>query len=184
MSEQRFEFGKNWKSFLFALNEDRIDEAIKSRQRMLGVDSLRGKRFLDLGCGSGLFSLAAHRMGAEVVSIDFDIHSVACTEELRSRAAMRPRLEYPRGFSVGRIADAIAGTGGCGLFVGRAASYRTDGPSDRVGITANQTGRSVCIAIYNDQGSASHRWLAIKRIYNRLPGISAAGMGSIDRGDL
>ena len=83
--ENRFAFGKNWQSFLAALNEERISEAVNSLQTMLGEESLAGKRFLDLGCGSGLFSLAASRLGAEVVSVDFDNDSVACTEELRER---------------------------------------------------------------------------------------------------
>jgi len=42
-----------------------------------------GKRFLDIGCGSGLHSLAALRLGAgEVVALDIDPDSVATTREL------------------------------------------------------------------------------------------------------
>ena len=52
---------------------------------MLGVADLRGKRFLDIGSGSGLFSLAARRLGATVHSFDYDPRSVACTAELRRR---------------------------------------------------------------------------------------------------
>ncbi len=43
------------------------------------------RRFLDAGSGSGLFSLAAYRMGAEVMSFDADPDSVACTNRLRNR---------------------------------------------------------------------------------------------------
>src|SRR5262249_43336829 len=39
----------------------------------------------DVGSGSGLFSLAARRLGARVRSFDFDPQSVACTEELKQR---------------------------------------------------------------------------------------------------
>ena len=52
---------------------------------MLGLDRLDGKTFLDAGSGSGLFSLAARRLGARVTSFDFDPQSVACTAELRKR---------------------------------------------------------------------------------------------------
>ena len=52
-----------------------------SLKQMLDVDRLDGKRFLDAGSGSGLFSLAARRLGAEVVSFDFDPQSVACTAD-------------------------------------------------------------------------------------------------------
>jgi 2-polyprenyl-3-methyl-5-hydroxy-6-metoxy-1,4-benzoquinol methylase len=52
---------------------------------MLKVERLDGKSFLDIGSGSGLFSLAARRLGARVHSFDYDQQSVACTAELRRR---------------------------------------------------------------------------------------------------
>ncbi|MGX9080040.1 class I SAM-dependent methyltransferase, partial [Klebsiella pneumoniae] len=52
---------------------------------MLGVESLTGKTFLDVGSGSGLFSLAARLLGATVTSFDFDPKSVACARELKRR---------------------------------------------------------------------------------------------------
>jgi len=52
---------------------------------MLKVDTLTGKRFLDIGSGRGLFSLDARRLGAKVHSFDYDPQSVACTVELRRR---------------------------------------------------------------------------------------------------
>ena len=81
----RFEFGKNWQHFLSVLNDARITQAEASLRTMLGVEHLNGQRFLDIGCGSGLFSLAARRLGAIVTSFDFDPQSVACTSELRRR---------------------------------------------------------------------------------------------------
>ena len=82
---RRFEFGKNWTRFLSVLNEERIIEAEKSLRTMLGMESMAGKSFLDVGSGSGLFSLAAKRMGASVHSFDYDPESVACTRELKRR---------------------------------------------------------------------------------------------------
>ena len=82
---QRFAFGKNWARFLAVLDEERIREAEQSLRTMLGVSSLEGKRFLDVGSGSGLFSLAARRLGATVHSFDYDTDSVGCTAELRRR---------------------------------------------------------------------------------------------------
>ncbi len=170
MSEQRFEFGKNWKSFLAALNDDRIDEAIKSLKEMLASDSLRGKRFLDLGCGSGLFSLAAHRMGAEVDSIDFDIDSVACTEELRSRYA---DTSPDWSIRAGSVLDEslMQSLGQADVVYSWGVLHHTGQMDQAIELASQRTkpGGLFCIAIYNDQGSASHRWLAIKRIYNRLP---------------
>lgn len=50
----RFQFGANWVRFLATLNDDRIALAEQSLHEMLG--DIRGKRFLDAGSGSGLFS--------------------------------------------------------------------------------------------------------------------------------
>ncbi|MDA9985244.1 class I SAM-dependent methyltransferase, partial [Flavobacteriaceae bacterium] len=82
---ERFQFGKNWLSFLDNLSEDRIENSKKSLISMLGVKCLEGKLFLDIGSGSGLSSLAAKRAGANVYSFDYDIQSVECTKELKRR---------------------------------------------------------------------------------------------------
>ena len=81
----RFQFGANWEAFLSTLNDKRILEAEQSLKDMLGVDDLAGKYFLDIGSGSGLFSLAAKRLGAKVYSFDYDPKSLKCTEELKKR---------------------------------------------------------------------------------------------------
>ena len=84
-SGERFEFGKNWSAFLSVLDDERIAKAEESLKEMLECDDLTDKTFLDIGSGSGLFSLAARRLGAKVYSFDFDSNSYACTKELRRR---------------------------------------------------------------------------------------------------
>src|SRR5918997_4673804 len=82
---ERFEFGQNWSQFLAAVDDARIQQAEASLKEMLEVESLAGKTFLDIGSGSGLFSLAARRLGARVHSFDYDPQSVACAAELKRR---------------------------------------------------------------------------------------------------
>jgi 2-polyprenyl-3-methyl-5-hydroxy-6-metoxy-1,4-benzoquinol methylase len=84
-SGRRFEFGKNWARYLGAVDDQRIAQAVESLKSRLELPDLRGRRFLDIGSGSGLFSLAAWRLGAEVDSFDHDPASVACTAELKRR---------------------------------------------------------------------------------------------------
>jgi 2-polyprenyl-6-hydroxyphenyl methylase/3-demethylubiquinone-9 3-methyltransferase len=81
----RFRFGENWRRFLERLDDDRIAAARRSLAALPGTERLAGKRFLDIGSGSGLFSLAARQMGARVISFDYDPESVRCTAQLRER---------------------------------------------------------------------------------------------------
>lgn len=88
--DRHFAFGKNWASFAEALHADQIDEATKALQTLLSGASLRGRRFLDIGCGSGLHALAALRLGAsEVVAIDVDSDSVATARAVLGRYAVK-----------------------------------------------------------------------------------------------
>ena len=81
---KQFSFGKNWQKYVAGLTEERIVLAERSLRSLLGVTTLSGKVFLDIGCGSGLFSLAAVRLGAQlVVSIDVDRSSVAAAKHVR-----------------------------------------------------------------------------------------------------
>src|SRR5262249_27094930 len=83
--DRRFRFGDNWLDFARALSADQLTEAERSLRRLLQRDTLAGLSFLDIGSGSGLFSLTARKLGARVHSFDFDKDSVVCTAALRDR---------------------------------------------------------------------------------------------------
>src|SRR5581483_10207932 len=81
--ESHFAFGKNWASYAKLVTQAQIDEAVAGLRKLLGGGDLQGKRFLDIGCGSGLHSLAALRLGAaEVLAVDLDRDSVATTRHM------------------------------------------------------------------------------------------------------
>lgn len=169
-AERRFEFGENWARFLSVLDDERIDAAVQSLRDNLQAPTLEGMRFLDIGSGSGLFSLAARRLGAEVVSFDYDAQSVECTRELRRRF-------FP-GDSSWRIEQASALDGNFLEGLGRFDVVYSWGVLHHTGAMwlgienaiARVAGEGkLYIALYNDQGWKSHLWWFIKLIYNRLP---------------
>ncbi|GAK51918.1 probable 3-demethylubiquinone-9 3-methyltransferase [Candidatus Moduliflexus flocculans] len=79
-----FSFGENWYAFVkHCLTPERVAIAKEHLARFLDKEQLKGYSFLDIGCGSGLSSLAACELGAEhIVSFDNDPFSVAATQYL------------------------------------------------------------------------------------------------------
>jgi 2-polyprenyl-6-hydroxyphenyl methylase/3-demethylubiquinone-9 3-methyltransferase len=170
-SGARFEFGANWAAFLKELTDERIAAAEQSLKIMLDVERLDGKTFLDVGSGSGLFSLAAHRLGARVTSFDFDPQSVACTAELKRRFAEEdPRWTVCQGSILdGGLA---AGLGTFDVVYSWGVLHHTGQLWEALGNAAAlvSPGGSLFIAIYNDQGRASRLWTKVKRLYVKTPG--------------
>ncbi len=165
-SGERFEFGKNWKSFLKTLNDERIEVAIQSLKDMLEVDSLEGKSFLDIGSGSGLFSLAAKKMGAKVHSLDFDPNSVGCTKELKNRFFKNdPNWTIEEGSALDT--KYISSLGFFDIVYSWGVLHHTGNmylALDNADLPV-KNGGLLFIAIYNDQGKRSKLWTRIKKTY-------------------
>ena len=88
MAKKSSDFGKNWRYFIKRyFNQERLLEAIKSLKEFLNGYNLTGKSFIDVGCGIGLFSLAAFKLDAsKVISFDIDKDSINCCIYLRKIA--------------------------------------------------------------------------------------------------
>mgnify|MGYP003595711983 CR=1 FL=1 len=88
MKESRFAFGRNWTEYVQKyLTPAAIAAAQKALLDFVRMSSLTGMTVLDIGCGSGVHSLAAHRAGAaKVVSFDYDVDSVSISRTLHVQA--------------------------------------------------------------------------------------------------
>ena len=172
MGNDRFEFGKNWKKYLDNLSDKQIKEAQRSLQQWFGLKNLEGKSFLDIGSGSGLFSLAARNLGARVFSFDYDENSVGCTKYLKNKFYKGDRQwqveqgdildkEYLSKFEKYDIVYSW------GVLHHTGHMYQAlQNASDLVADNG-----TLFIAIYNDQGSISKMWKVIKKTYNDVPGV-------------
>jgi len=167
---ERFAFGENWAQFLKVLNEQRISQAVDSLKNMLEVDNLNGKSFLDIGSGSGLFSLAAKRMGANVFSFDYDPQSVSCTIELKKRYFENDK-EWKIECGSALNTDYLQSLGKFDIVYSWGVLHHTGDmwtALDNARLAVKNNGK-LFIAIYNDQGRTSKLWWKIKKAYVSLP---------------
>ena len=167
----RFAFGENWKDFSQRIGQQDYEKAKASVQRL--VPDLLGKTFLDVGCGSGLFSMAASSLGAsQVVGFDVDPASVEAAKGLiekvaqwdRSvrRDAIRFEVESILNPNLDRRLYDVVYSWGVLHHTGEMARA-FEAIKDLVG----PDGRLV-IAIYNRHWTAPI-WKAIKKTYVKLP---------------
>ena len=169
MVEKTFSFGKNWNNYLKSLNDERIRNAELSLKEFLNLNDLRGKRFLDIGCGSGLFSFAAYNLGAtDIVSLDVDPFSVECCKYLHKKA------NSPNNWKIysGSVLDTnfISKFEGFDIIYSWGVLHHTGNMWEAIKNSSRLVSKGGCyyIAIYNNvEGrKGSLFWLKIKKLYN------------------
>jgi SAM-dependent methyltransferase len=162
---ERFPFGKNWSKFVKTLSQKTIDASERALSSMLG--DIRGKSFLDVGCGSGLSSLAACRLGADVRSFDYDPQCVACALELRRRYGG----SWPAEEGSALDTAYLKGLGTFDIVYSWGVLHHTGkmwSALDNMCMLV-KPGGVLLVAIYNDMGRRSRAWKFVKAIYNRTP---------------
>ncbi|KAB8028046.1 class I SAM-dependent methyltransferase [Fluviispira multicolorata] len=164
--ELRFEFGKNWSKYLNSLTEEKVQEALVSLQKFLQIIDIENKTFIDVGSGSGLFSLAAKILGARVTSFDYDLDSVNCTKFLKEKYNIKNDWDICQGSILDD--DFIKKRGQFDIVYSWGVLHHTGQmfhAFENVSTLVRSDGY-LFISIYNDQGRASERWKWIKKTYN------------------
>ena len=174
--DARFGFGRNWQSFVdHAMDPRRVVSATGSMRRLLPVDGLAGKAFLDIGYGSGLSSLAACELGAgRIVSFDYDPQSVEASLALRERAGIKgDRCMVTQGSILDpqflRTLDPADIVYSWGVLHHTGAMWQAIDNA----VSLVKPGGVLAIAIYNNverRVGGSGMWWRVKRLYNRAPG--------------
>ncbi len=177
-----FSFGSNWRKLVDRLTDEQMQQAKDSLAASFGGEDVAGRRFVDVGCGSGLFSLGAIRLGArEVVSLDIDPNAIACANELKRREG------DPTNWAVqkGSVLDAslIRTLGAADLVFSWGVIHHTGAlwaAFENLTLLVRPRGL-LRVAIYNRPRMPVVQ-LAIKRAYNRAPRwlrpVLVAGYGS------
>lgn len=166
-----FSFGRNWHDFIERhLTPEREQVAQKSITGFLELDNLSGRTFLDIGCGSGLFSLGALRLGARrIVSVDVDPFSVRSCEELKKRAGNPDHWEVLHGSILD--ADLISRLSQADVVYAWGSLHHTGNMWQAIRNAASLVapGGLFYLSIYNKVlgRKGSEFWLKVKRLYNR-----------------
>ncbi len=167
---QGFDFAANWAAFSEKkVDAPRLAVACRSLQALLQRGTLQNARFLDVGCGSGLFSIAACQLGAgEVVGIDLNPDCIAVSRQNRDHLASGSAIDFQ---VVSALDQArLQELGQFDIVYAWGSLHHTGAMWEAIRNVAGLVapGGTLVLAIYN-RHVTSPVWKRIKWLYNRLP---------------
>ncbi len=176
MTSLSFDFGRNWEAFSRAkVDAQRLEDARQATVDLIGGERIAGRTFLDVGCGSGLFSIAAAQLDASrVVGFDLNPTSVSASRENLDRLRDHlPAEASEPSFCVGSVLDEgfLASLGtfdivySWGVLHHTGSMWRAIENATRLVAPENGT---LALAIYNQHWTSAF-WKQVKRFYNLAP---------------
>ena len=170
--DKRFKFGKNWAKYSHQISPQTIKIARDSLVDMFGEQGVVGKSCLDVGCGSGIFTIAAIQLGASrVEAFDYDPVSVATTQE-NLESFLENQIIGTNVFQ-GDILDRqiLVRLGSFDIVYSWGVLHHTGAMWSAIENTCSlvKPNGQLLIAIYNDQGWKSRVWKLIKATYVSIP---------------
>jgi 2-polyprenyl-6-hydroxyphenyl methylase/3-demethylubiquinone-9 3-methyltransferase len=166
-----FDFGANWQRFSQgSLDSLKFEEAFNSLDQLIGHEKIKGSSFLDIGCGSGIFAIAASLAGArKVLGIDISKESIAVSISNKKRFANQGIIDF---FHKSILDDDIWQLGQFDIVYSWGVLHHTGDMWKAIDIASQLVSPNslFVIAIYNKHWSCKI-WKPIKRFYNIVPAI-------------
>ncbi len=170
MATPRFEFGRNWRDYVEKhFGPEKVETSKRHILDFMHRSDFEGLRFLDIGCGSGLHSLAASQAGArEVVSFDYDANSVEATRMLHGHAGSPANWRIVQGSVLDR--DFVASLGEFDIVYSWGVLHHTGDQwtAIRNAASAVKRGGEFYVALYTSDAFVDPTpefWLDVKRRY-------------------
>ncbi len=177
MEKITFSFGRNWQKFLKSINDERIRQAETSISEFIELPSLENKTFLDIGCGSGLFSFAAWRLKAsQITSFDYDPFSVECGRHMHEKAGKPSNWQISSGSVLDKAFLESLGT--FDVVYSWGVLHHTGQMWNAISNAATRVkpGGLFYFTLYNkvEDIVGSEFWVRIKKLYNASPKLGKA----------
>ncbi len=169
--ENHFKFGENWEKLVATISDDGLRSAIEDLSGFLGTDTLQGKSFLDIGCGSGLHSLAAYKMGASsIISLDIDPKNVTNVQNIKRKFQVPSTAAWTEGLLSIVEADQVKKLKPADIVYSWGVLHHTGDMWNAIRNAASlvKPGGQFYIMLYRDSHLAG-MWKFIKRVYTFSP---------------